>query len=67
MALTIDTEIRERVATYFVAQLERAIPDRRERIIRLLINRHPRSVRDGLWIAQALTNDSTHDTIESEA
>jgi hypothetical protein len=67
MALTIDTEIRERVATYFVAQLEQATPDRREKIIRLLINRLPRSVIDGLWIAQALTNDSIHDAIESEA
>ncbi len=54
MGRTIDTEVRERVAVYFIAQMEQASPARREKLIRLLLHCLPHHVIDGMWISCAL-------------
>jgi hypothetical protein len=59
MSISIDTETRETVAAYLVAQLEQATPVKRERIIRLLVNRLPRYTIDGLFISMALVEDAS--------
>lgn len=67
MTTTLDMlDVREQVAAHVVAQMEQASPARRERLIRLLINRLPRSVIDGMWITCAMAAAIPDDEPESE-
>jgi hypothetical protein len=65
------TSIREEVTEQFVAQMLHSSPAKQERIIRLLLNRMPRTMIDALYIAQSLYVDpsinQTTTTQESEA
>jgi hypothetical protein len=62
MSLSMDTQVRELVANRFVEQLLTASPEKQEQIIRLLINRLPRYVIDGMYIAtQALVDNRSED------
>ncbi len=62
MSLSMDTQVRELVANRFVEQLLTASPEKQEQIIRLLMNRLPRYVIDGMSIAtQALVETSAED------
>ncbi len=66
MGRTIDTEVRERVAVYFIAQMEQASPARREKLIRLLLHCLPHHVIDGMWISCALLAETPEDETERE-
>jgi hypothetical protein len=66
MGLTVDIEVRERVAAYFIAQMEQASPARREKLIRLLIQCLPRHVIDGMWISCALLAEIRDEETERE-
>jgi hypothetical protein len=67
MALSIDVSVREEVASYFVLQMEQASQAKRERLTRLLINRLPRYVIDGMYlVAQVQTNEEETIVTETE-
>ena len=52
------TSIREEVTEHFVQEMLHSSPAKQERIIRLLLNRMPRTMIDALYIAQNLYSDA---------
>jgi hypothetical protein len=58
---------RETVADHFVQEMLNSTPQKQERIIRLLLNRMPRTMIDALYIGMSLyTDTSNNNTQERE-